>query len=154
MANTYTQLLVQVVFAVKYRQNLIPEIHRETIQKFICAVISDRKCKPLAIYCNPDHIHILIGMNPEVQLSGLVRDIKSVSSRFIKEERLSKGSFAWQNGYGAFTYGQSSLDNVVKYILNQKEHHRKKTFKEEYIETLNKFNIEFDNKYVFDFFDS
>lgn len=151
MANTYTQLLVQIVFAVKGRQNLISEAHREPLEKYICGIISNKQSKPLAIYCNPDHCHVLIGFNPSVSIADLVRDIKANSSKWINENRWVPGKFAWQEGYGAFSYARSQLNVVVQYILNQGEHHRKRTFKEEYLEFLQKFEIDFDERYVFDF---
>lgn len=151
MANTYTQLLVQIVFAVKGRQNLISEAHREPLEKYICGIISNKQSKPLAIYCNPDHCHVLIGFNPSVSIADLVRDIKANSSKWINENHWVPGKFAWQEGYGAFSYARSQLNVVVQYILNQAEHHRKRTFKEEYLEFLQKFEIDFDERYVFDF---
>jgi len=151
MANTYTQLLVQIVFAVKGRQNLISEAHREPLEKYICGIISNKQSKPLAIYCNPDHCHVLIGFNPSVSIADLVRDIKANSSKWINENHWVPGKFAWQEGYGAFSYARSQLNVVVQYILNQREHHRKRTFKEEYLEFLQKFEIDFDERYVFDF---
>lgn len=151
MPNTYTQLLVQIVFAVKGRQNLISEAHREPLEKYICGIISNKQSKPLAIYCNPDHCHVLIGFNPGVSISDLVRDIKANSSKWINENRWMPGKFAWQEGYGAFSYARSQLNVVVQYILNQAEHHRRRTFKEEYLEFLQKFEIDFDERYLFDF---
>jgi len=153
MANTYTQLLVQIVFAVKGRQNLISEKHREQIEKYICAIVKNKKSKPLAIYCNPDHCHILIGLHPSISVSDITRDIKSNSSKFINQNNWIKGRFIWQDGYGAFSYGRSQLDAVVKYILNQPEHHKIKTFREEYQDFLKAFDIDYDDKYLFVFYD-
>ncbi len=153
MANTYTQLLIQVVFAVQGRQNLIFESHREQIEKYICGIINHKQSKPLAIYCNPDHCHILIGLQPSQSIADLVRDIKANSSKYINEKKWMMGKFEWQEGYGAFTYSRSQLNVVVNYILNQPEHHRNKTFKEEYLEFLKKFEIVFDEKYIFQFND-
>ena len=107
MANTYTQMYVQIVFAVKGRKNLIIETYRDEIEKYICGIINNNKSKPLAIYCNPDHIHILIGMNPSTSLSDLVRDIKANSSRWINEKKWLSEPFRWQEGYGGFTYSKS-----------------------------------------------
>lgn len=151
MANTYTQILVQIVFAVKGRQNLISEKHREPIEKYICGIVANKKSKPLAIYCNPDHCHILIGLHPSVSISEMARDIKANSSKWINENKWVMGKFTWQEGYGAFTYSRSQLNQVVQYIRNQPEHHRKKTFREEYIDFLEKFEIKYDGKYVFEF---
>ena len=153
MANTYTQILVQVVFAVKGRQSLISEKHREQVEKYVCGIIANKKSKPLAIYCNPDHCHILIGLHPSVSISEMVRDIKANSSKWINENKWVLGKFSWQEGYGAFTYSRSQLSQVVQYIRNQPEHHRKKTFREEYMDFLQKFDIEYDDKYVFEFND-
>ncbi|BDQ03949.1 IS200/IS605 family transposase [Ignavibacterium sp.] len=149
MANTYTQLYVHIIFAVKGRQNLISEKHREELEKYICGIITNKNSKPLAIYCNPDHTHILIGINPSVSVSDIARDIKANSSKFINGKKWIAGKFNWQDGFGAFTYAKSQIDAVVKYILNQPVHHKKKTFKEEYIEFLEKFNVEYDPKYLF-----
>ncbi len=153
MANTYTQILVQVVFAVKGRQSLISEKHREQVEKYVCGIIANKKSKPLAIYCNPDHCHILIGLHPSVSISEMARDIKANSSKWINENKWVLGKFSWQEGYGAFTYSRSQLSQVVQYIRNQPEHHRKKTFREEYMDFLQKFDIEYDDKYVFEFND-
>ncbi len=149
MANSYTQLYVQVVFAVEGRQNLIPEQFRERIEKYICGIISNKKSKPLAVYCNPDHTHVLIGLHPCVSVSDIVRDIKTNTSKWINENRFSNGKFGWQTGYGAFTYSRSQIDAVVKYILTQPAHHKKMTFAEEYIQFLEKFGVEFDERYLF-----
>jgi len=149
MANTYTQMYVQIVFAVKGRQNLIHEAYRIPLEKYICGIISNNKSKPLAIYCNPDHIHILIGFNPSVSISDLARDIKASSSKWINEQHWISTQFNWQSGYGAFTYSKSQIDPVIKYILNQKEHHKKASFLEEYRLILNKSGIEYDEKYLF-----
>jgi putative transposase len=149
MANTYTQLYVQLVFAVKHRQSLIKEEIRIDLQKYISGIISNQNHKILAIYVMPDHCHILVGLNPKDSISDLVRTIKSNSSKWVNETNLVKHRFQWQEGYGAFTYGQSQIPNVIQYVLNQKEHHRKKTFKEEYSDFLKNFNIEHDEKYLF-----
>jgi putative transposase len=149
MANTYTQLYVQLVFAVKHRQSLIKEVLRTDLQKYISGIISNQNHKILAIYVMPDHCHILVGLNPKDSISDLVRTIKSNPSKWVNETNLVKHRFQWQEGYGAFTYGQSQIPNVIQYVLNQKEHHRKKTFKEEYSDFLKNFNIEHDEKYLF-----
>ncbi len=150
MANTYTQIFVHIVFAVQGRQNIITEKYREQLEKYICGIISNKKSKPLAIYCNPDHTHILIGLHPSVAISDMVRDIKASSSKWINEKKWFKGKFKWQEGFGAFTYSKSQIDAVVKYILNQPIHHKKKTFREEYIDLLKKFNVDFNDKYLFE----
>jgi len=153
MANTYTQLYVHLVFVVKGRENLISENHREELEKYICGIINNKNCKPLAIYCNPDHTHILLGLHPTISVSDIARDIKANSSRFINENKWKKGKFNWQDGFGAFSYSKSHLDNVIKYILNQPYHHKKKTFKEEYIDFLKKYEVNYDEKYLFDWLD-
>ncbi|MBA4251644.1 MAG: transposase [Chlorobiaceae bacterium] len=149
MANTYTQLYIHIVFTVAGRQNLIPKQHKDELYKYITGIIQSRKSKLLAIGGMPDHIHIFIGMNPEGGLSDLVRDIKAASSGFIHEKKWLRAKFNWQKGYGAFSYSRSQIQNVCKYIMNQEKHHSKITFKEEHIEMLKKFGIEFDEKYLF-----
>lgn len=153
MANTYTQMYVQIVFAVKGRDNLIREKHRDELEKYICGIINNKKSKPLAIYCNPDHIHILIGLHPTSSVSDLTRDIKANSSKFINEKKLLSGKFNWQDGFGAFTYSKSQIDNVAKYILNQPIHHKRKSFKEEYLAILKKLGIEYDDRYLFEWYE-
>ncbi len=153
MPNTYTQIYVQIVFAVQGRQNLISEKHRNKIEKYICGIVSNKKSKPLAIFCNPDHTHILIGLHPSVSISDMARDIKANSSKWINEQKMIMGKFSWQEGFGAFTYSKSQIDAVAKYILNQPEHHKKSTFREEYIGFLKKFEIEYDERYLFDWND-
>ena len=153
MANTYTQLYVQIVFAVQGRQNLITEKNREQLEKYICGIVSNKNSKPLAIYCNPDHTHILIGLHPSVSVSDMARDIKANSSKWINEKKWIRGKFNWQKGFGAFTYSKSHIDAVAKYILNQYEHHRKKSFREEYINFLKKFNIDYNDKYLFEYYE-
>ena len=150
MANTYTQIYIQIVFAVKGRQNLISKENREELHKFITGIVSNRNQKLFAVFAMPDHVHILVSMSPVISISDLVRDIKAGSSKFINEKRWMNGKFNWQEGYGAFSYSKSSIDSVVKYILSQEEHHKKKTFKEEYFDFLQKFKIEYDPKYVFE----
>jgi putative transposase len=150
MANTYSQIYIQIVFAVKGRENLIAKENREELHKFITGIVSNRDQKLLAIFAMPDHVHIFIGMKPSISISDLVRDIKAGSSKFINDGKWIKGKFNWQLGFGAFSYSRSHIDNVVKYILNQEEHHNKKTFREEYLDFLGKFEIEYDQKYVFD----
>lgn len=152
MANTYTQIYVQIVFAVKGRENVIKEDFREKLEKYICGIVSNNKSKPLAIYCNPDHLHILIGLNPNTSISDITRDIKANSSKWINEKKFIVGKFSWQEGYGAFTYAKSQIDAVAKYIHNQPEHHKKNSFKEEYLAILNKAEIEFDEKYLFEWY--
>ncbi len=152
MANTYTQMYVQIVFAVKGRENLITEKNRIELEKYICGIIKNKKSKPLAIYCNPDHTHVLVGLHPEVSVSDLSRDIKANSSKFVNEKKWITGKFQWQDGFGAFTYSKSQIDPVIKYVLNQPEHHKKQTFKEEYLLMLEKFEIAYDEQYLFEWY--
>ncbi len=143
MANTYSQLYIHIVFAVKGRQNLISKKWKDEIYKYITGIITHQKQKLIAINGMPDHIHILVGIKPNIAISDLVRDIKSSSSKFINEQKWINGKFEWQTGFGAFSYGHSQLTTVIKYIENQEEHHKTKTFKEEYIAFLELFNIDF-----------
>ncbi len=149
MANTYTQIYIQIVFAVQGRQNLIHKEYKEELHKYITGIIRNKRQKLIAINSMPDHIHIFIGMKPSIALSDLVRDIKNNSSNFINKKNWIRGKFNWQEGFGAFSYGHSQIDAVVKYIKSQEKHHAKKTFREEYLKMLNKFNVEYDMKYLF-----
>ncbi len=153
MANTFTQLYIQVVFTVKGRENVIKNTWKEELYKYICGIVKNKKQKLYIINGMPDHIHILLGINPDISISELMKTIKSNSSKFINEKKFVSGKFQWQEGYGAFSYGQSQLPILINYIKNQEEHHKKKTFKEEYIEFLRKFEIEYNEKYLFDFLD-
>ena len=150
MSNTYTQIYIQIVFAVKGRQNIIPNQHRVELHKFITGIVQKREHKMLSIFCMPDHIHLLIGLKPSFSISDLVRDVKAGSSKFINDKNWLKGKFNWQEGFGAFSYSRSQIDNVIQYILKQEEHHKEKTFKEEYLDFLKKFEIEYDEKYLFE----
>ena len=153
MANTFSQIYIQIVFAVKGRENLIRREHKEELHKYITGIVKGKKQKMLAINCMPDHTHMFLGFTPDMKISDLVRDVKSISSGFINEKKFVKGKFNWQHGFGAFSYSHSHIDRVVKYVLNQEEHHKKKTFREEYIGLLEKFNVEYDPKYIFEFYD-
>jgi len=148
--STYSQIYIQVVFAVKGRESLIKEQWEEELYKYITGIVRNKGQKMLAINGMPDHIHFLIGMKPSCCLSDLVREVKKSSNDFIKEKKFVKYKFNWQEGFGAFSYSHSHLDKVIKYIMNQKIHHRKKTFKEEYIELLKKFEIEYKEEYLFE----
>lgn len=152
MSSTFSQIYIQIVFAVKGRESLIGESWEEERYKYISGIVQNKGQKMLAINGMPDHIHFLIGMKPSCCLSDLVREIKKSSNEFIKEKRFTKFNFHWQEGFGAFSYSHSNLDSVIKYILNQKKHHQKKTFRKEYIEFLNKFEIEFKDEYLFQWF--
>jgi putative transposase len=150
MANTYSQIYIQVVFAVKGRENLIKGVFRDELEKYICGIVTGKNQKVLAVYCMPDHTHLLISLKPNNCISDLVRDIKANASGWINDRGFVKGKFNWQEGFGAFSYSKSHLDNVISYILSQPEHHRKKNFKEEYLDFLRKFDVDYDEKYLFD----
>lgn len=142
MPNTYTQILIQFVFAVKYRESKINSELRIPLEKYIAGVIQQNNHKLLAIYCMPDHCHILVGLHPTQSISDLARDIKSNSSKWINENKLTRSRFKWQTGYGAFSYAKSQLDATVRYIRNQPDRYKRKTFQEEYLTFLKNFNIE------------
>lgn len=149
MANTYTQIYLQFVFAVKGRQSLLRDNFREELHKYITGIVENRKQKMIAINSVADHIHLLVGFSITITIADLIHDIKIASTNFINDHRWISGRFSWQNGYGGFSYSRSHLDRVVKYILNQQKHHAKKSFKEEYIDFLEKYNILYDSKYLF-----
>ena len=153
MANTYYQCYVHLVFAVKHRDCMIRETHREKTQKYICGIVNQNKCKVICIYCNPDHTHMLIGYRPSISISDLMRDVKSVSSKFINEQKMMRCHFNWQDGYGAFTCSHSQITSVSDYIRQQPVHHKKRTFREEYLLFLEKNQIEYDIQYLFEWFD-
>ena len=149
MANTYTQIYLHIVFAVEYRQSLIPNQHKTELHKYITGIITNKKHKVIQINSMPDHIHILVGINPSVVISEFVRDIKAYSSRFINKKQWVIGKFNWQEGFAAFSYSYSQLDSVANYIKNQEDHHSQKSFREEYIEILERFNVDYDERYIF-----
>jgi putative transposase len=153
MPNTYSQMYVQLVFAVKYRQSLISSEHRVEIEKYITGMITNKGQKLLAIYAMPDHIHILINYKPDINLSELVKVIKVESTKFINENKLSHKKFKWQEGFGAFTYSIREFGRVIDYIMNQEEHHKKRSFREEYLITLMDFNVEYKDQYLFNWLD-
>ncbi len=150
MANTYTQIYIHVVFSVMGRHNLIPESHKEALYKYITGIIRKKNHTLIAINGMSDHIHILVGMKPNTALSDLVRDIKNNSTGFINRKGWIRGRFNWQEGFGAFSYGHSQIDVVVKYIQNQEKHHARRTFRNEYLELLERFNVDYDTRHVFD----
>ena len=150
MANTYTQLYIQFVFAVKGRHILIKESFREELEKVMCGIISKQKCKTCAIYCNPDHTHIFVSMHPALSPSQLMEELKSGSSNWRNENKFISDKFSRQDGFEAFTYSKSHIDRVVKYVLNQPKHHKKQSFRDEYLLLLDKFQADYDPKYVFE----
>ena len=149
MANTYTQIYIHVVFAVEGRQNLIAPAHNEELQKYITGIVTAQKHKLIAINNMPDHLHLLVGLRPDAAISDLVRDVKAGSSKFINEKRWMLGRFSWQEGFGAFSHARSQLDTVIRYIQNQQQHHAQQSFRDEYMELLEKFGVEYDQKYIF-----
>jgi len=153
MANTYTQFYAHLVFAVKNRNALIKHQWKDELEKYISGIAQNHKHKMLAIGSMPDHIHIFIGYNVNHLIPDLVEEIKTSSNKWIKQNNLSRFQFEWQKGYGAFSHSLSQIDNVVKYILDQEGHHKKKSFKIEYLEILKKNDIQFNDDYLFDFFD-
>ncbi len=153
MANTYSQIYIQVVFAVQNRKSLISPDWETELFKYITGIVTHKDQKLIAINGMPDHIHIFLGMKPNCLLSNLVQEIKKSSNHFIKEKGFTPYKFDWQDGYGAFSYGHSQIDDVVKYILNQKEHHKKFSFKKEYLKLLELFQIPYKERYLFEFFE-
>jgi len=150
MSGTFSQVYIQVVFAVKGRENLISIQWKEELNKYIAGIIKAKEQKPIIVNGMPDHIHAFIGLRPSMSISDLVRDIKSSSTNFINEKKLVKNKFSWQEGYGTFSYSHSHIDKVYNYILNQEQHHKKKTFKEEYIDFLKKFDVKYDERFLFE----
>jgi len=151
MANTFSQIYIQTVFAVSGRESLIGSEFKEELYKYIAGIVRNQGHKLIAINGMPDHVHIFIGLKPAIALADLVRDIKSDSSAFINKRKLVHGRFNWQEGYGAFSYGHSQLNTVIRYIQNQEKHHHKHSFANEYMTLLRKFDIAFDDRYVFKF---
>jgi putative transposase len=149
MANTYTQIHIQFVFAVKFRDCRISESWQNELYKYITGIVTNNKHKLLIINGMSDHIHMLIGLRPSQSISDLMQDIKAGSSKWINEKKYTKAKFEWQEGYGAFSYGKSQLKDVIHYIENQEKHHQKKSFMEEYLDFLQKFEVEYDEKYIF-----
>lgn len=149
MSNTYTQLYIQFVFAVKYRAALIDSSWKDELYKYMTGIIQNQKHKLLCINGMPDHVHILVGLHPSQSISALLQDIKGSSSKWINEKGFLKGKFEWQEGYGAFSYGKSDLKHVIRYIENQEEHHVLRSFREEFIKFLSELDIDYDERYVF-----
>ena len=144
MANTFSQIYLQFVFAVQNRQCLIAENHKEELHKYITSLVQNRKAKMLAVNCMPDHIHLFVGFKPTILISDFVKEIKVESNGFINNKDWVRGKFNWQEGYGVFSYSHSHIDAVVKYVLNQEAHHEKKTFKQEDLSVLERFEVPFD----------
>ncbi len=149
MANTYTQIHIQAVFAVKNRASLIGNSWKEDLYKYISGIVSGNNHKPIAINGMPDHIHIFFGLRPSQSLSDLMQDIKGNSSKWINNKGFVNGAFSWQEGYGAFSYRKSDVNQIVQYIANQEAHHRYKPFTEEYIDLLREFDVDYHDRYIF-----
>lgn len=152
MANTYTQLYIHLVFAVEHRSRLIQPVFKDELLKYMTGIIQKKGNKLLAINTMPDHGHIFIGLNPKNAISDLVKDTKVASSDFINAKNWVKGKFNWQLGYGAFSYSRSQIDSVLKYIMNQEKHHKRMSFKEEYLKILKAFNVKYEEAYLFKWF--
>lgn len=153
MAGTYSQVYIQVVFAVKGRQNLISKKWKEDLYKYIAGIIKGKGQKSIIVNGMPDHIHAFIGLKPAMAISDLVRDIKNNSANFINELKFVRGHFSWQKGYGAFSYSHSHIENVFNYIQNQEKHHKETTFREEYLDFLKKFKVEYEERYLFEWYE-
>jgi putative transposase len=149
MANTYTQLHIQFVFAVKYRAALIQKEWKPQLHSYFTALVESNSHKMLQVNSMPDHVHMLVGMRPAESIAALVQHIKTASSKWVKEKKLCAAPFAWQGGYGAFSYSKSHVQDVVRYIQNQEAHHKKQTFLDEYRQFLKVFEIQFDEQYIF-----
>ena len=150
MAGTFSQIYIQVVFAVRGRENLLIKPWRDEVFKYMSGIIKGKNQKPIIVNGVINHVHLFIGLRPSMALSDLVRDVKNNSTNFINDHKYVQGKFSWQEGFGSFSYAHSQIGQVYQYILKQEEHHRRKTFKEEYLELLRKFEIQFDEKYLFD----
>jgi putative transposase len=153
MPGTFSQVYIQVVFAVKGRENLIGNNWKTELHQYIAGTIKGKGQKPIIVNGMPDHIHAFVGLKPALSISDLVRDIKNNASNFVNDHKYVKGKFAWQEGYGVFSYSQSHIQKVYDYILNQEAHHKKKTFKQEYLDFLKKFDVPFEEKYLFEWYD-
>jgi putative transposase len=148
MPNTYTRLQVHIVFAVKHRNSLISARWRVELQKVITGIVNNRKQKIFAIYCMPNHVHILVGYTPDIVISDIVRDIKAGSSKWINDRKLVQGRFEWQTGYSAFSVGYTGIQDVINYILNQEEHHKTRAFKDENVYLLKQAEVDFDERFI------
>ncbi len=153
MANTYTQINIHGIFSVKGRENILSIDFRNDLFKYISGILNDNKQFSLAVNGHKDHVHIFFELHPTTAVADIMRIVKSSSSKWINENNFVRGKFAWQEGYGAFSYSKSQRNNVIRYIINQEEHHKNKTFKEEYLGLLKKFDIDFSDNYVFEFYE-
>ncbi|MCF8373223.1 MAG: IS200/IS605 family transposase [Bacteroidales bacterium] len=153
MANTYTQINIHAIFSVKGRENIITNHFNDRLHEYIAGILKTTKNYSLAVNGYKDHVHIFFEMTPNMSLSDIIRDVKANSSKWINKNNLVNGHFEWQVGYGAFSYSRSQRDGVIKYIMQQEKHHAQETFREEYLKILKDFEIPFEGKYVFDFYD-
>ena len=153
MAGTFSQLYIQIVFAVNGRANLLKEPWCDDVFKYMSGIIKGKNQKPIIVNGVKNHVHLFVGLKPSMAISDLVRDVKNNSSNFINELKFVHGKFSWQEGFGSFSYSHSQIEQVYQYILKQEEHHLKKTFKEEYLDFLHKFEVEYDEKYLFEWYD-
>src|SRR6056297_1326504 len=149
MANTYTQIHIHSIFAVQNRQSLIQSSWEIELYKYITGIVQNNGHKLLQINGMPDHVHLLIGMRPVKSLSVLMQQVKQDSSKWINEKRFAAGRFSWQEGFGAFLHSKSQVQTVITYIQNQKEHHKNKSFREEYLDFLEKWEVNYDERYIF-----
>lgn len=150
MANTFSQIYLQFVFAVQGRHSVIEKQNKEELHKYMTAIVQSRKSKMLAVHCMPDHTHLFVGYKSSMLISEFIKEVKIRSNEFITEKKWIKGAFSWQEGYGAFSYGHSQINNVCNYIMNQEEHHKKRTFRQEYLKLLQKFEVPFEDRFLFE----
>ena len=150
MPGTFSKIYIQIVFAVKYREAIIANEWKSTLMGIIGNLINETGCKTIIVNGVEDHVHCFLGLKPTVCISELMKTVKAKSSKYINDNHLTKSRFEWQEGYGAFSYGHSQINVVHKYIANQEQHHKKQTFKEEYLEFLDKFQVPFDDRYIFE----
>ncbi len=150
MPGTFSQIYIQIVFAVKGRQNLISAVWKDDLHQYIAGIINAKNQKTIIVNGMPDHVHVFVGLRPSMAISDLTRDIKNNSANFVNNKKFIRGVFSWQEGYAAFSYSHSQIKTVYEYILNQEKHHSKKTFKEEYIEFLKKYEIKHKERFLFD----
>lgn len=154
MAGTYSQIYIQIVFAVNGRENLLQKPWRNEVFKYIAGIVKGKNQKSIIVNGVANHVHLFVGLKPSISVSDLVRDIKNNSSNFINEQKFVRGRFSWQEGFGSFSYSHSQIEQVYQYILSQEEHHKKKSFREEYLDFLKKFDVEYDEKYLFEWNDT
>ena len=150
---TFTQIYIQLVFSPMHKEALLRQNIRTDIFKYMSGIITNLGHKSIIVNGMSDHVHLFLGLNPNLSISDTVKEIKRASSVFINKQRFFSGKFQWQSGYGGFSYSQSHIEKVYNYILNQEQHHAKRTFREEYLDFLNKYDIEFENQYLFEFFE-